>query len=171
MALTYGRLPSSSFLPWPWSASSRALLRASKSLRYSDSSLRKLRMRSFAFSCFAGLSSCFARELYSSIVRWKAVREALREPRAAGLMIAAGEDSVWGCEERLARSLRMEVLCLRAVLKVVFCWATVSVSQVTVRRPCQGTDGNGRREAYHDGRQCSATGSKDWGENAGVSTI
>jgi hypothetical protein len=59
------------------------------------------------------------------MVRWKAVREALREPRAAGLMwlvAAAGEfGSAGGGEDRLASSLRMEVLCLRAPLKVVFC--------------------------------------------------
>lgn len=81
-------------------------------------------MRSRAFSCLAGLSSCFASELYSSMVRWKAVREALREPSAAGLIWAAdggafGSDEGW--LERLARSLRIEVLCLRAPLKVVFC--------------------------------------------------
>lgn len=87
-------------------------------------------MRSRAFSCLAGLSSCFARELYSSMVRWKAVREALRDPSAAGLMCAAVGGGWWppfGSEEegprleRLARSLRIEVLCLRAPLKVVFC--------------------------------------------------
>lgn len=82
-------------------------------------------MRSRAFSCLAGFSSCFARELYSSMVRWKAVREALREPRAAGLIAAAagGVGAPFGFEdglERLARSLRIEVLCLRAPLKVVF---------------------------------------------------
>lgn len=57
------------------------------------------------------------------MVRWKAVREALREPSAAGLMVAGAP---FGFEEggwlvRLARSLRIEVLCLRAPLKVVFC--------------------------------------------------
>lgn len=82
-------------------------------------------MRSRAFSCLAGLSSCLARELYSSMVRWKAVREALREPSAAGLIwaaegVACGSDEE-GWLERLARSLRIEVLCLRAPLKVVFC--------------------------------------------------
>lgn len=59
------------------------------------------------------------------MVRWKAVREALREPSAAGLIWAAegaacGSDEE-GWLERLARSLRIEVLCLRAPLKVVFC--------------------------------------------------
>lgn len=73
----------------------------------------------------AGLSSCLASELYSSMVRWKAVREALRDPSAAGLIWAAdggafGSDEE-GWLERLARSLRIEVLCLRAPLKVVFC--------------------------------------------------
>lgn len=77
----------------------------------------------------AGLSSCLARELYSSMVRWKAVREALRDPSAAGLICAAvgGAWPPFGSEEegprleRFARSLRIEVLCLRAPLKVVFC--------------------------------------------------
>lgn len=87
-------------------------------------------MRSRAFSCLAELSSCFARELYSSMVRWKAVREALRDPSAAGLICAAAGGAWWppfGSEEegprleRFARSLRIEVLCLRAPLKVVFC--------------------------------------------------
>lgn len=58
------------------------------------------------------------------MVRWKAVREALREPSAAGL-IWAGDGGAFGSDEgwldRLARSLRIEVLCLRAPLKVVFC--------------------------------------------------
>jgi hypothetical protein len=61
------------------------------------------------------------------MVRWKAVREALREPSAAGLIAAAfvGRPPSEGFEEeveevRLARSLRIEVLCLRAPLKVVF---------------------------------------------------
>lgn len=101
-------------------------------------------MRSLALSCLAGLSSCLASEWYSSMVFWKAVREALREPRAAGLMMMllllllglGEEEEVVGSEgalfwydgeERLARSLRMAVLCLRALLKVVFC--DVSVSQ------------------------------------------
>jgi hypothetical protein len=35
----------------------------------------------------AGFSSCLARELYSSIVRAKAVSEAVREPRAAGVRL------------------------------------------------------------------------------------
>lgn len=88
-------------------------------------------MRSFAFSCLAGLSSCFASELYSSMVLWKAVREADREPRAAGLRIEAEDEDgagesveaavARGCEERFARSRRIEVLCFRALLKVVFC--------------------------------------------------
>lgn len=82
-------------------------------------------MRSRAFSCLAGLSSCFASELYSSTVRWKAVREALRDPSAAGLIWACDDGGAFGSEEdwleRLARSLRIEVLCFRAPLKVVFC--------------------------------------------------
>lgn len=92
-------------------------------------------MRSLAFSCLAGLSSCLASELYSSMVRWKAVREAESEPRAAGLRIEAGEEEeeeeeglgesveaavARGCEERFARSLRIAVLCFRALLKFVF---------------------------------------------------
>lgn len=60
------------------------------------------------------------------MVRWKAVREALREPRAAGLMVVGApfgfEEEVGGWLVRLARSLRIEVLCLRAPLNVVFCW-------------------------------------------------
>lgn len=61
------------------------------------------------------------------MVRWKAVREALREPSAAGLIWACDDGAgAFGSEEegwleRLARSLRIEVLCLRAPLKVVFC--------------------------------------------------
>lgn len=60
------------------------------------------------------------------MVRWKAVREALREPRAAGLMVVGGApfgfvEEVGGWLVRLDRSLRIEVLCLRAPLKVVFC--------------------------------------------------
>lgn len=60
------------------------------------------------------------------MVRWKAVREALREPSAAGLMAAVAVGAPFGFEEggwlvRFARSLRIEVLCLRAPLKVVFC--------------------------------------------------
>lgn len=98
-------------------------------------------MRSLAFSCLAGLSSCLASEWYSSMVFWKAVREALREPRAAGLrmlLLGLGEEegvveSEGALLERLARSLRMAVLCLRALLKVVFCDARVSQSVSTWR--------------------------------------
>lgn len=50
------------------------------------------------------------------MVRLKAVKEAEREPKAAGVR-EVGSSS---CEERAARSLRMEVLCLRAELKVAF---------------------------------------------------
>lgn len=60
------------------------------------------------------------------MVLWKAVREAEREPRAAGLRMEVFGESVepavardW--EERFERSLRIVVLCLRALLKVVFC--------------------------------------------------
>lgn len=52
------------------------------------------------------------------MVRLKAVSEAEREPRAAGVR-EVGSSSC-SCEERAARSLRIEVLCLRAELKVVF---------------------------------------------------
>lgn len=67
------------------------------------------------------------------MVFWKVVRDALREPRAAGLRMLLllllpplGEEVPSADreeEERLARSLRMAVLCLRALLKVVFCGA------------------------------------------------
>lgn len=121
VSFAYGLRPSSSFRFWLCTISSRADLTASNSRRYSASSVRKLRIRSLAFSCLAGLSSCLASELYSSIVRWKAVREALREPSAAGLRSAFGvEDAAVEEEERAERSLRIEVLCLRALLKVVF---------------------------------------------------
>lgn len=80
-------------------------------------------MRSNAFSCLVVLSSCFASALYSSMVRWKAVSEAVREPRAAGV-------GAWlGCcegEDKVERSLRMVVRCLSAELKVVFCTRRVS---------------------------------------------
>ena len=59
-----------------------------------------------------------ARELYSSIVREKAVREAEREPSAAGVRAEAGSEKEG--EVRAVRSLRMEVLCLSAGLKCVF---------------------------------------------------
>ena len=65
-----------------------------------------------------------ASELYSSMVRWNAVSEALRDPSAAGLIWAGDEWPFGSVEERLERldrSLRIEVLCLRAPLKVVFC--------------------------------------------------
>lgn len=85
-------------------------------------------MRSLAFSCFAGLSSCLASEWYSSMVFWKEVRDAETEPSAAGLSAFLGPPAgdcesvgvVRGCEVSVARSLRMAVLCLRALLKVVF---------------------------------------------------
>lgn len=70
-------------------------------------------MRSKAFSCLALLSSCLASVLYSSIVRERAARLALTEPRMAGVMSASGE-------EREERSFRRDVDCLRALLKVVF---------------------------------------------------
>jgi hypothetical protein len=63
-----------------------------------------------------------ARALYSSMVREKAVSEAEREPRAAGVRVCGcccgslGEGL-----ERAERSLRMVVRCLSAELKVVFC--------------------------------------------------
>lgn len=76
-------------------------------------------MRSNAFSCLVGLSSCLASALYSSMVRAKEVSEAEREPRAAGV-----SGVVWSWEEdgveRAERSLRIVVRCLSAELKVVF---------------------------------------------------
>ena len=123
-----GRRPSSSARFWAWAASSRAALRASSWARKSDSSARKLRRRSKAFSCLEGLSSCLASWLYSSIVREKEVREAEREPSAAGVRLDDG-----GCCEvpsdgeekegfvRAERSRRIVVLCLSAELKWVFC--------------------------------------------------
>ena len=84
-------------------------------------------MRSKALSCLAGLSSCFARVLYSSMVREKEVREAVREPRAAGVACCWGVDgSEETGEERVERSLRIVVRCLSAELKVVFCGGMVS---------------------------------------------
>ena len=50
------------------------------------------------------------------MVRLNAVKEAEREPSAAGVRCEVSSS----CEERAARSLRIEVLCLRAELKVVF---------------------------------------------------
>ena len=92
--------------------------------RYSDSSVRKLRILSYAFSCLIGLSSCLARLLYSSIVLVKAVRLAESEPSAAGVIaFDGGEEGSLVVYEGLAsveRSLRIEVLCLRALLKDVF---------------------------------------------------
>lgn len=68
------------------------------------------------------------------MVFWKAVREAEREPSAAGLRMeeALGESVEPAVaregEERFERSLRMVVLCLRARLKVVFCaWSAFVV--------------------------------------------
>lgn len=85
------------------------------------------------------------------MVRWKAVREALREPSAAGLICAAADDDEGapfgeeeeGWLERLARSLRIEVLCLRAPLKVVFCGLALALA--SERQVSWG------RGAYHDG--------------------
>ena len=64
------------------------------------------------------------------MVREKAVSAAERAPSAAGVSWwwracdGCWEGSVWAeklGEERAARSLRIEVLCLRAELKAVFC--------------------------------------------------
>ena len=49
-------------------------------------------------------------------MREKDVRLADREPMSAGVR----ESGVDPTDERAARSLRIEVLCLRAVLKAVF---------------------------------------------------
>ena len=69
----------------------------------------------------AVLSSCFARVLYSSMVRAKVVREAERVPSAAGVGCCC-----WGWEgsavERAERVVRIVVRCLSAELKVVFWW-------------------------------------------------
>ena len=57
-------------------------------------------------------------------MREKAVREAERDPRAAGVMV----EGVWWSAgvERWVRSLRIAVLCFRAELKEVFCgWLLV----------------------------------------------
>ncbi len=87
--------------------------------------MRKLRILSYAFSCLVGLSSCLARLLYSSIVLLKAVRLAEREPSAAGVIaFGEGQEGSLVVYEGLAsveRSLRIDVLCLRALLKDVFC--------------------------------------------------
>ena len=108
-----GRRPrSSERLEACW-ASSRACFRASNWARRSESSVRKLRMRSLAFSCFAGFSSCRASDVYSSRVREKAVSDAETEPSAAGV----GGASV---EERFVRSRFREVDCLSAELNCVF---------------------------------------------------
>jgi hypothetical protein len=53
------------------------------------------------------------------MVREKAVREAETEPRAEG--VRAEEGSEKEGEVRFVRSLRIEVLCLSAELKWVFC--------------------------------------------------
>jgi len=70
-------------------------------------------MRSWAFSCFAVLSSCLERAVYSSRVREKAVREADMEPSEAG--VGPSEE-----DARLERSRLMEVDCLSAELNCVF---------------------------------------------------
>lgn len=63
------------------------------------------------------------------MVFWKAASEAEREPRAEGVRTWAAEGDEADSEEAAvakgwdcswARSLRMAVLCLRALLKVVF---------------------------------------------------
>lgn len=87
VAAANGRRPSSSARLSAWAASSRAALSASSRARKSASSARKSRIRSKAFSCLAGLSSCLASALYSSMVRAKAVSDAESEPSAAGVMV------------------------------------------------------------------------------------
>lgn len=91
-------------------------------------------MRSKAFSCLAGFSSCRASELYSSMVFWREASEAEREPRAAGVRALPAEEGApageaeaeasaaveRGCDCSCARSLRIAVLCFRALLKIVF---------------------------------------------------
>lgn len=128
-------------------------------------------MRSRAFSCFAGFSSCFARLLYSSIVREKEVRLAEREPSAAGLRAPVpgvcedGSGAIRGVEERFARSLRMEVLCLRAELNVVF-WVVVSF--------WFGPGGVGGVAAYHGGKvrlKCSCEGHEKKKKSGSVKVV
>lgn len=65
-----------------------------------------------------------ARVLYSSRVRAKAVKLAVRDPRAA-LLLGAGEGSL-ALVESVARSFRIEVLSLSAELNAVFYRAKVS---------------------------------------------
>lgn len=121
MLAANGLLPSNSARLDACAASSLWVLRVSNWARKSASSERKLRILSKAFSCFAGLSSCLVSWLYSSMVREKAVKEADKEPMAAGDIWVCGWASDGG--ERWARSLRMAVLCFRAELKDVFFWA------------------------------------------------
>lgn len=108
-----GLRPSSSERLAECCASACCALRASNSDRNSDSSARKFLMRSWAFSCLAVLSSCFASALYSSSVLEKAVSEADMEPRAAGVSAPSADD-------RFERSRLMDVDCLSAELNWVF---------------------------------------------------
>jgi hypothetical protein len=70
-------------------------------------------MRSVAFSALEGLSSCFVRSAYVSIVREKEVREAEIWPCKEGELDA-------GSAAKASRSLRIEEDCLSAELKVEF---------------------------------------------------
>lgn len=143
VAVWNGRRPRSSARFCACAASSREDLRDSSCERKSASSARKLRMRSWAFSCLVATGSCLAREWYSSMVRAKAVREAERAPMEEGVRVA-------GEVVRVERSRRMRVLCLRAELKVVFWGGGGGVSWRGLGR--QGGEG-----AYHG-----------WGRGGGI---
>lgn len=114
VAVAKGLRPRSSDRFCECSASSRRDFSSSSCVRNEDSSERKFLIRSYAFSCLAGLSSCFASALYSSSVRENAVKEAEREPIAAGVGAPSGE------EVMLVRSRFIEVDCLSAELNWVF---------------------------------------------------
>ena len=73
-------------------------------------------IRSYAFSCLAGLSSCFARFEYSSRVLVRPVRAADTDPRAAAVGAAPSVDE----EVSPARSRLIAVDCLRAELNWLF---------------------------------------------------
>ena len=70
-------------------------------------------MRSTAFSALEGLSSCFVRSAYWSMVREKEVNEADSWPWREGGVVA-------GEEANTSRSLRIAEDCLRAELKTEF---------------------------------------------------
>lgn len=115
VAVVKGRRPSSSFRFCACIVSSRFSFSSFSCVRNEVSSDRKFLIRSWAFSCFAGFSSCFASALYSSSVLEKAVSEAESEPIAAGVGVVPSPD-----EMRVVRSRFMEVDCLSAELNCVF---------------------------------------------------